>query len=225
MQRNLILCALFLLTGWQAQAQTEETQREVTRYPWDVSTDLLFVIDKNVVPPSVLVRRNTKTKKDRLTAYRFRLGGDYSEHLDPAPVDTGLSATSYRKTALVSFVSIGREWQKQWNQFQLFYGTDLFVRYDLEVLEYAIINGNDYYPKRKNLTVGVSPFIGMKFFIDSRISVSTEAHVDFSRYSEKTIGYVPGPDPNNIDTDTVVNDYFQINFNQPLYVLNLSYHF
>lgn len=218
------MLGLLLGFSWQLLAQEkEENSREIERYSWDIGTDLLFLINKNVVPPSVFVRWN-REKDNQLSAYRFRLGADFAQHLNPNKIDTSWAGnTGFKKTAFTLFSSVGKEWQKQFNQFQLCYGADLFLQYSREVYETAILFGEDYYPRYRNLTTGISPFVGMKFFIHSRISLSAEAHMNIAYNSMgMDLFYAAANPPTNKKTTA---NFFQVRFNQPLYVLQLSYHF
>ncbi|MDO1451705.1 hypothetical protein Q0590_35860 [Rhodocytophaga aerolata] len=223
MRKKTWMICLLLCLGWQLQAQEkEENSREVERYTWDIGTDLLFLINKNVVPPSLFVRWN-REKDNKLSAYRFRLGADFAQHLNPNKIDTSWAGSSFKKTAFTLFSSVGKEWQKQFNQFQLFYGADVFLQYTYEVYEGAILFGKDYYPRNRNLITGISPFVGMKFFIHSRISLSAEAHANMA-YNSMAIhsfdAVANPPTPSKLTAN-----FFQLRFNQPLYVFQLSYHF
>lgn len=202
----------------KAQQQIDKNS-EIKPYKWDVGADLLWLIDKNSVPPSVFVRLNTD-KNNRLSAYRFRLGGDYTEHLNA--IDT-LSSTQ-TKTNLKVFASLGKEWQKQYDQFQLFYGSDLFLNYRLFIFEYSK-DEEGFFPKERDISLGVSPFVGMRYFLSSRISFSTEAHLNiyFHEWDKKTFYANPDPwAPLEVVRHRV--HYLKMNVN-PIYALNLHYHF
>ena len=218
MSRATIITLLFLALSWQVKAQQQTAKSsEIKRYKWDIGTDLLWLIDKNVVPPSVFVRLNTD-KNNRLSAYRFRLGGNYEEHLNT--VDS--VRTTLIKSSLNAFISVGKEWHKQYDQFQFFYGSDIFLNYQRSIAEWDK-DEKGYFPRDREISTGVSPLIGMRYFLNSKISFSTEAHFNifFHQWYRKT-------NRNEYDgTLTVVEhrlDYLKMNIN-PFYTLNLHYHF
>ena len=222
MKKTTLIIVTILAISWQVKAQENARNgREFTRYRWDVSTDLLWLINKNTIPPSVFVRLNTE-KNGRLMAYRFRLGGQYSEHLNP--IDT-ISSTG-TETDLRAFVSIGKEWQKQYNQLQLFYGTDLFFDYRLFQIE-AVQDEKGWLPRHRDISLGLSPFVGMRYFIHPRISFSTEAHVNayfHQSYLKVLLGGLTDPENPDPIFGTLRLNYFRLNIS-PIYIINFTYHF
>lgn len=73
MRRFLI--SIILLQAFVAKAQTNsEIYNKNTINSWEIGTDLLWLIDKNQVPANLFVRSNFTNKKNKLRAWRLRLG-------------------------------------------------------------------------------------------------------------------------------------------------------
>jgi hypothetical protein len=177
MKKPYLMLALLLALAWQVQAQQkQEYLRNIIRYRWDIGSDLLWLVNKNSVLPSAFVRLNTE-RNGNLSAFRFRVGGDYTEHLHT--YDTLQSTLT--KTDLTLFLSLGKEWQEQFNQFQLFYGVDLFYHIVYKVLEFSQ-NKKGFFPRDRATSIGLSPFLGFRYFLHSRFSISTEAHLSIFYY-------------------------------------------
>src|SRR5690606_34787895 len=87
--KKKLLAFLFIPFLYNAQAQKKNKpilipiqQKEDTlvRYTWEIGTDLLWLIDKNVLPATnIFIRKNLVTKNDRLTALRLRFGLDLNK--------------------------------------------------------------------------------------------------------------------------------------------------
>jgi hypothetical protein len=223
MKKLLSIILLMMICYSHAMSQQRKTETpKIERHKWDVGLDLLWLIDKNVVPPSLFLRLNTE-KKGQLAAYRFRIGGDYTERLN---VVDSLSTTMLQ-TNLNTFLCVGKEWQKQWEQFQLFYGTDIFLNFGYAIVENAR-DEKGYFPRIRTTSLGVSPLIGMRYFVHSNISFSTEAHFNFyyrEEYRRVVDRNNPQPSPEG-HTYSIVNrfQHFKMDIN-PIYTLNLTYHF
>jgi hypothetical protein len=219
MVKKTLFLFLFTLLLLQVRAQQRAPDDAFPRYKWEVGTDLLFFTKWRNVPPSLFVRLNTGSR----AAWRFRVGGNYSEHLNPLAIDTSLTGTTQIKTNLIAFASTGREWQRQMGRFQFFYGSDIFTQYFLRRAELAIVLGKDYFPKDKEFSIGVSPFLGVKFFIHPQVSLSAESHIDLYYYSFKRENFAHN------GYEFFYSDfklkYFKTDFDSPIYVLNLMFHF
>lgn len=193
------------------------------RHRWDISTDLLWLINKNNLPPSVFVRWNRKNHK-RLYAYRLRLGGNYyhNTHSDPL---TAVGGFFTQTTSLKFYLSLGKEWQKWLNdKFQFFYGNDLIYDYQRTRLKNTVVDSNTddprTYPIINEFTLGTSVFAGIKFFLTERISFSSETHISIKYYHHKLNSLFLDP----VKYYAEENSYLLIDYNQPIQVINLTYH-
>lgn len=107
MRKISIITACLVALGWRVQAQ--EHQREVTRYQWDVATELLWLVDKNHTPPSILVRLN-QVRDGKRYAYRFRIGGNYARNFSPSPIDTAGGGPVPLPTYAIDLTMQGGRW-------------------------------------------------------------------------------------------------------------------
>ncbi len=238
-----LLLLLMLLFPAFVRAQTDTTANEspieentalIKRYKYDVSTNLLYLINKSD-GASLFLRNNlVKAKKKgygtRKVAYRFRIGAS-SQLSNTIKYDTvnryyyNYPYSSGLPTSIAIFGSAGYEWQHQYQRFQIFYGYDVtagFNHYQIrDNSVYNNSNGTYVFADRqqKSFSLGVSPLFGIKYFIHSRISISGEAHIglNYNRYREKF----------QISGLSAERRHFN-SFNigtSPLAFLNLSYHF
>jgi hypothetical protein len=163
----LCLCASLLLYAPTAQAQDKHDS--LTRYKWEIGTDLLWLIDKNTLPPtSIFVRRHTEKG-----AWRLRVGYNYQNN-ERRLFDT---LDLYQTEQHEVLFRMGYEQKRNQKKFQLFYGTDIH-------LGYVYQKQDDYYDtdtnpgidsrtfgNRKTLGIGLVTFIGLKYHIHPQVSV------------------------------------------------------
>lgn len=86
-------------------------------------------------------------------------------------------------------LTIGYEWQKNMNNLQIFYGVDLFIDYNnLTTKNSSYYNSISYHSKNSSYTTGfgVSPFLGIEYFVSPYLSFSTEINFTFESYKGKT---------------------------------------
>lgn len=123
-------------------------------------------------------------------AYRAQLyiGGGYNSIKDSIQFNPG-SVNAYfpqKNSSVALSISLGYEWQQQKGRFQLFYGYDVFARYNSNA-EHGVIRSSqgrheattsDY----NSISVGVSPLAGVKYFLSSQFSVSLETAYSIGYY-------------------------------------------
>ena len=233
-----LLCLLWLCLAYlPAHAQTETPSSSMdslpTRYKWEVATDLLWLLDKNTMPAtSIFIRRHTEKG-----AWRLRVGGSYkTKYSEPQtpPNVTGFVKEAYESRVSMFSIRTGYEWHKTFKFLAFYYGGDLMVNYTLE-------KGNDFYPisqagitqgynakiTSKTTQLGGVLFLGVKKHFSPKISVSGEmgawVSYDYQKYRKDIYEY-PVDDINSTTWQYYTIANFQMAF-QPLYVLNLSYHF
>lgn len=218
----LALLMFFCLSQPPAEAQ-EIKKDSITRYKWEVGTDLLWLIDKNSAPRnSVFIRRNFTTKNGKLRAWRLRVSGKL--YLDKS--DDGATAfDSLEIQDYAMFIRTGYEWQKQYGKFQLNYGIDAHFSWEKTKAEGARqveINGmpvtvlTSYYSQ--TWQSGLVPFVGAKYFITPRWGLSAEANIT-AYYQHYNWLSRSGGGFGRKDLKS-----FNLSFN-PFYVLQLSYFF
>jgi hypothetical protein len=117
----------------------------------------------------------------------------------------------------------GYEVQKQLRRFQLFYGADMGFSYNFSSYDIYLYNRNNptAYTKKSEVrrnyySLAISPLVGIKYFIHSRISISGEARFSLGFYSDNMqdgyYGIISKSSGLNTWTD-------------PLYALNMNYYF
>ena len=122
---------------------------------------------------------------------------------------------------------VGYEWQKQKGRFCYYYGIDGALKYQKKTEKndkytWRFPNG-DRVGFRKDLdqqtSLWVSPFVGAKFFINHRFSLSVESHLRLLYGINTERQYFEGTLMKYRDTI-----YHQIE-SDPIYCLGLGYHF
>jgi hypothetical protein len=196
-------------TVWRSAIDTE-----LPRHRWDVSVNLLDLIDKGI-NPSLFIRRNFLTRDGASRALRFRFQPYF------------LKANTVGLKSVPSFdlfFAPGYEWQQRSGRFMLFYGTDLWFSYQYSKSTVAIgISGtpgvNSTSEKRRLFGIGADAFLGARYFINHRFSLALESQLiaGHHRLDEEIKN-----DNVIVKKDSVVD--FQVSYT-PFYLLNLSYHF
>lgn len=121
-------------------------------------------------------------------AARVSLGASYQ-----ADENTQTPNYSYESSQLMTNFKLGLQYQHQWNRIQLFYGLDMY--------HYGYTSNNESYYQwndgvspqyssskyeYKRMERGISPFIGMEFFISEHFSIGVESSYLIGRYNNST---------------------------------------
>jgi len=170
----LILLLLSLL-NFDLTAQVKDD----TIKSWEVGADLLWLIDKNQVPTSVFVRSNYVTKKNKLRAWRLRLGMDLSIN-DSSQIT---NPQDNERDLFTPFVRVGYEWQyKVADKATFFYGADASLLYSKEkVIEVrTIVPPPGLLDQEINKTIefGLIGFIGAKYQATGWLALSIESSLN-----------------------------------------------
>ena len=203
---------MFFFVLMQSAFAQEKQPYTPERHKWDISTDLLWLINKNNLPAtSILVRKNMEYKNHLNGAIRLRVGLSFnnSEQINNNPSVFPPDSLLARKSKVLSTVfRLGYEWQLQKSRYQFYYGGDIQFNYRHErgtSVSYTSGNVNVY-------NGGGIAFIGCKYFIDS--------HVSFSAEASYSVLYTYYDSPISVfNTKTLETQL------TPLSVVNLSYHF
>jgi hypothetical protein len=216
----LILCfALFTCTQYtQAQTQDSTKKKEMERFTWEIAYNTLPLLswrNGSGLQYGLLVRKNVeKYAKGQLVlknrAYRLMANMSFfSENPDK-------QRYSYQGTNYVYYVNkrmnanfnleVGYEYQHVFNHWQFYYGCDLlyFMSYSTETTYNHTSDPIDETNTFLSHSFGVKPFLGFKYFISPRVSISTETalynYVKFSnlKYERNTMNGLIGKDEVNI---------------------------
>jgi hypothetical protein len=214
-----ILMALMLGYG-KVKAQDESKEKKIKRYQWEVAANPLFFINPSatlpyVSTPSILFRRHTENiRKKTLVkgALRLRVGLyanlRQADSLGSLSINPSTAISVASGTNFLSLLQIGKEWQKQIGRFQLLYGMDIEHQFEYrkDDLLFPQIGSTNIH------RVALNPFLGVKFFIDARFSLSFESTWSFfytrGKRKQKQLSY----------SDFATNIF-------PVYAVNFSYYF
>ncbi len=180
MRINSIIISLFLsLLSFATFGQTKETQIERdTTGQWEIGLDLLWLIDKNTLPPtSLFARYNFVKKNNKPAAWRLRFGVDIS-HYDSSQISN--AAPHDIKNTLV-FIQPGYEWQVIKKRYVFFYGLDAKAGYSKYDFDNIVLTTDgewtQFYGTDKTFEYGLSPFLGFKYNFNNWLSISAESSI------------------------------------------------
>ena len=147
----------------------------------------------------------------------FRLRANFSTRNSKAEIDSGSERT---RTSYSIQPQIGYEWQEDFGRLLLYYGADLSAGYYKSTYRVEnLIDPVDLYTNNsESIRLSINPIIGLKVFINSSISVSTETffYVSYTMNKSKTIN---GTEVTN-SKDTALNTGLS-----PLGVFSINFHF
>lgn len=199
------LTAVFVFMIGYGNAQEIDFER------WEIGIDLLPLINKNTIPPSLFIRKLTLKQKERSfglirRGLRARVGFDVNKPELSFP----FANESYRVV-----IRPGYEWDVRLKSVEVHYGIDLVGQYD----KYHIENTTSTSPvfiNQSSTILGVAPIVGVSYKVVKNIKISIESNVEmaFTR-------------SNYVDSQTGIPELksgFRLRAN-PIYVLNASFTF
>ncbi|MCF0050118.1 hypothetical protein LXM25_08630 [Dyadobacter sp. LJ53] len=211
----ILLLAGMLWLNYQVLGQekppekAKQTSKEFKDYKWDASLDMYYIFYGY---STVMIRYAPKLKG----AYRLSIGHHtagfdndlkYVDSLDDPLNDPALRVSS-RNYKVVA--KVGYEFRKNAGKHQLIYGLDVNIAYD------DLKQQNPIYHPERRFAGGLYPFVGLKYRILNRLSISAETTI--------SIHYTKSQSFNEDGSLTYARRYFGSDFN-PLSALNVSYHF
>ncbi len=209
------------------EAQTNsEIHNKNTINSWEIGTDLLWLIDKNQVPANLFVRSNFANKKNKLRAWRLRLGLNMSYR---DSIDIG-DPFAKELNNISIFARAGYEWQhKVEEKVLLYYGVDVgfsYTRmYEKRALSPPHPPGSLYQETFTTYKPSLIGFIGCKYDPKPWISLSLEASLQvvyrIRRNPYKTTS-IDFPDDEGFHGFVNVEE-LRINL-LPITYLNISFH-
>jgi len=224
-EKSKLLLIFSLLWTFTASGQVKKTSSEKdTTKQWEIGTDLLWLIDKNQVPPtSLFVRYNFVNIKNQKRAWRFRLGVDNSIYDSAQIVDTRDNEIDI----ISPYVRVGYEWQREINKkVSYFYGFDasiLYSQYKAKIVYYApirLLQETD-----RTWEFGAIPFIGFKYRPVNWLAVSTESSFNLIyRVRRQKSKFTDINFPNDPGSNGKIDVNELRTFFRPLTVINLSFY-
>jgi len=130
--------------------------------------------------------------------------------------DNTETSSSYR--VLDAGFNAGYEWHSTFNRVNIYYGFDLSVSH----INYNYtnnVNNDEHITKSREISYGISPLVGVNFFITPNLSIGTEMKFITKAFTGKTIYEYNGE-----EQDTDKSSGFRTQFG-PLGFLSLNIHF
>jgi len=152
----------------------------IKRMKWEVGTDLLWIFKKGKDDiPTFFLRKNTMKRKERFGLRKVAYRITAKIYFDQSRSDYNIISESFK---LFTIAYLGYEWQEQVAaRWQLFYGVDAGPFFYAYIHSYNSIN-EEHVEDTKRYGFELSPFVGLKFFIHSRVSISLENSISGSFY-------------------------------------------
>lgn len=186
---KFILASLILLSfTTYGQTKNKKQEKDTTKY-WEVGTDLLWLINKNQLPPiNIQIKKHLKEN----SALRFRVGLKYNTN-DSSYNSLGWPGPPYESRNFTGFIRAGWETESKLKGKLSFYkGIDLGFWYERDILNWTrywvevdtYIRYND---SRNTFTYEILPFLGFKYYFSDAISISLESSIRFFYQHDKYI--------------------------------------
>jgi len=220
----LAFLILLLTISTYGQTKKKKNEGDTTRQ-WEIGLDLLWLVNKNLVPStSLFARYNFVNKYNQKRAWRFRLGVNNKTY-DSAQIN---DPRNNEINIMAPYVRLGYEWQKDINEkASYFYGTDIVSYYSHKKTIQVLYPGSNLLQATdETWGFGVSPFIGFKYRPISWLALSAESSLNFMyriRRERDKVTDINFPNSSGLQGKIDVND-FNILFS-PITVINLSFYF
>ena len=158
------------------QSKKGQNKKDTTRH-WEIGTDLLWLINKNSVPPSLFGEYYFKQQEGKLQrGLRFRLGIKYSNE-DSVKTD-GLYPSN--RTVFNPELRLGFVWIKSISRnFRTLYASEAWINYGYTKTKSTTIN-NNYLERFRIVKFGPCFSVGFKYYLDPKISISLESSLTFN---------------------------------------------
>ena len=245
------------ISGIQAQT-SDSLQSEpkgkinYRKYKWELTTGNILTLLRSPTSDfrtSLFIRKsvNQQVKNEyrtRKVGYRLKVDINVDQKQRKAETyDSLQNQLGHVNASDLSFqigITSGYEWQQQWNRLQMFYGIDVSLSYAIQKKNKDTISSNpktmefrEYITKNSitHISIGMIPFVGVKYFITPRLSVAFESRLNLSinfskdkyEYSTYDKNYF-GNSEFNTGSELSKTTSTYISFN-PLGIIYISYYF
>ncbi len=190
MKKYLLIFAFACLAYTHAQAQTQDStkKKDMDRLTWEIAYNALPLLNWNGGNgQSILFRKNVeKYPKGQLVvkhrAYRLKTTFIFWDSKPNYPnsriyngTTGGYGTSSPDETYFNLSISAGYEYQQLFNRWQFYYGSDLATNYSYNRQKDTNASPKEEVIKQiSSYGVGLKPFLGFKYFISPRFSLSSE---------------------------------------------------
>ena len=169
-------------------ALPSHSQEEPSQFKNDIGFNTIFILnelfDSNATPFTVMYKKYNSENK------AFRLGLETYIYVGQSSGDGSYTNNDQVNLSLV----IGKEWQDRLSKSWLwYYGIDIFPSYYFYQLDSYNDDEKLYQDNSSSLALSGRPFLGIRFDINSRLYISTEANIAVTyRYStQKRVSFNP----------------------------------
>lgn len=189
----------------QISQQTSENinSSEVPSYKWEVGIDALSLTNRAKDAFGFIVKRNYQASSGR-KALRLK----FLPRLVNSP---GTGGTARENNSSIN-IAVGYEWQKMYNNFSVLYGVEPFFQYN--IIKVTSLSTGTVSFSQTDTKVGISGFIGGRYYINKHLSLTVETHLIYQYYNAN----------GDNNTASSFGNYNQV-FINPLHAFYLGYHF
>jgi hypothetical protein len=204
--------------------------QEIKRHKWEMNTNigpLLKLGNTGVYAYLFLLKRNIGSGKN-MGAWRLA-AWPYLVDLRQTPYKDTLTSNVTHGTHIEPTAALGYEWQRNAGRFMLSYGIDLAGKLEIyggKANDYSYSENEGDPPvigrfvsKNQKSTAWLAPFVGGKFYLNHRLSVSLESHLQFMCWKERRRTWFK--DKQVTEDKKIGRDIV----GSPYHLFNLSYNF
>lgn len=230
MKNFLLFLSLNLISISFLFAQGDKGIPEVNNDQWEVGMDVIWLLKNDYYHPTVFIRKNTiRPKKQefgfRKNAYRLSLDLSLQQELDYQISSNNLNTINHnfpqRHTSNQLSFRLGYEWSKKLKSLDLYYGNDLYFGFldGKGQFRYNARNNDLEIYKNRGYSIGIIPFVGLKYKITNHILASIEGNL-WLIYNYSKANTTRQPDYEH----EVRRQYLKMNF-VPVRMIAISYLF
>lgn len=161
---------VFIVLLWVSFAQVFAQDSLQKTRKWEVALNFRQIISLNYNPAALFLKKHLPNNR----AWRLRFAVNYQNTKHSLNLTPNNESTQFN-------MALGHEWQKPFGKFQIFYGTDLEGNLQKNrTASYLTTNYNVQY--FNNINIDNFYFVGIKYFIHPRLSVSAENFIFDIKY-------------------------------------------
>ncbi len=160
-----------------------------------------YAYDGTLVLPYYLYYDYSQPKTKLIAGLKFhnpkgavRLAFEFS--YNGRKYDNDNSANTSRYKILEAGMNAGYEWHSTFNRVNIYYGFDMSVAHANYKYINTINSNEEHTTKSSEISYGMSPLVGVNFFITPNLSIGTEMKFMMEGFSGKTVDEYNGQEQN-----------------------------
>jgi hypothetical protein len=177
MKKLLLLFSLCVLTK-SIHAQTDQPNQYKKHFGFNTNIVFNNIFQSGATPFTLLYKKQVKENQ------ALRLGASVNLNIDDGKRNNGVQINNSVSIQL----TLGKEFQRELTKHWIWYGGgDVIPNYSYSIQQITqTINGPEIKNTQTSYGLGLRPFLGIRFNINSRLYVATEAslNLSFSNYSQ-----------------------------------------